>query len=77
MNKSRLALLQNMPVFGALREDSLEFILDHAKITEVEKDGFYFRESEQGTSMFVLEQGTVVYLRGSAAFLASRRNRST
>ena len=63
MNKSRLALLQNMPVFGALREDSLEFILDHAQITEIDTDEFYFRENEQGTSMFVLEQGTVVVLK--------------
>ena len=63
MNKTRLALLQNMPVFGALREDSLEFILDHAKFTSVDEADFFFREGEQGTSMFVLEQGTVLVLK--------------
>ncbi len=63
MGANRLELLQEMPIFGALRGDTLEFILGHTKSTAVPREGFFFREGQEGTSMFVLEQGEVVVLR--------------
>ena len=48
-----------MPVFGGIREDILEFILETAEIVSVLAGEYFFYEDETGNSMFVLEQGKV------------------
>ena len=59
MRKERLQILQNMPIFGGIREDILEFILETAEIVFVPAGEYFFREDETGNSMFVLEKGKV------------------
>jgi CRP-like cAMP-binding protein len=54
---SRIALLQGMAVFGAVREDALAFLLELSSITSVPAGGFFFREDEEARSLFVLEAG--------------------
>jgi CRP-like cAMP-binding protein len=56
---TRIELLQRMPIFGALREDSLEFLLRQAGSVEVAAGEYFFRENDQANSMFVLESGRV------------------
>jgi CRP-like cAMP-binding protein len=63
MNKTRLALLQKMPIFGGIRDDILQFILDVSPIVAVTKGKFFFREQDSASSMFVLEQGKVGILK--------------
>ena len=59
MQPTRIDLLQRMPVFGAIREDMLCVLLEHAHEVVVERGGFFFREHDPACSMFVLETGRV------------------
>ena len=63
MTTTSLELLQTMPIFGAISDDTLTFLLERAKDVIVKKDDYFFRESDQGSSMFVLEQGRVAVLK--------------
>ncbi len=55
---TRIELLQGAPVFGAIREDALRFLLERASAVEVAAGGFFFREGDRAESMFVLEHGS-------------------
>ena len=59
MQATRIELLQQMPVFGALREDSLHQLLEHTRSVAVAAGEFFFRENHQAASMYVLEAGRV------------------
>jgi CRP/FNR family transcriptional regulator, cyclic AMP receptor protein len=63
MQEARIELLKRMPVFGAIRDDILAFLLDRSPVVTVEKDGYFFREGEEGQSMFILESGKVAILK--------------
>jgi CRP/FNR family cyclic AMP-dependent transcriptional regulator len=63
MNQKRLALLQMMPIFGGIREDVLQFLLEVSPIVAVPKGKFFFRQGDAASSMFVLEQGEVAILK--------------
>ena len=52
-----------MPIFGAISDESLKFLLERAKEVSVAKDDYFFRENDQGSSMFVLEEGRVAVLK--------------
>jgi CRP-like cAMP-binding protein len=52
-----------MPIFGAISDDTLKFLLDRATDVDVAKDDYFFRENDQGASMFVLEEGRVAVLK--------------
>lgn len=63
MRDARIELLQQMPVFGGVRADILEFLLDLCPIVSVAANGFFFHEDEPGDAMFVLEAGNVWVLK--------------
>lgn len=63
MTDSRIKLLQAMPVFGGINEDVLNFLVDQAHEVSVAQDDYFFREGEDGDSMYVLEKGEVVVLK--------------
>ena len=63
MQEARLELLKRMPIFGAIRNDILDFLLDRSPIVTVRKDDFFFREGDEGQSMFVVESGRVAILK--------------
>lgn len=48
-----------MPIFGGIREDILDFILETADIVSVPAGEYFFRENDRGRSMYVLEKGKV------------------
>ena len=56
-------MLQSMPIFGGIREDILEYILETAEIVSVAARQYFFYENDAETSMFVLEQGKVAVTR--------------
>ena len=60
MQLLRLELLQRMPIFGAIRDDALLFLLDQAREVSVAAGAYFFSENDQANSMFVLESGRVV-----------------
>jgi CRP/FNR family cyclic AMP-dependent transcriptional regulator len=64
MNSDRLELLQAMPVFGAIGDDTLEFLLQRARSVDVAAGAYFFREQDRAESMFVLETGLASVLKG-------------
>jgi CRP-like cAMP-binding protein len=52
-----------MPFFGALRPESIELLVAHARTVCVAAGDFFFRENDQGDSMFVLEAGRAAVLK--------------
>lgn len=59
MDARRIALLQQVPLFGGIREDVLAFLLGVCRDASLPKGAFFFREGEPGESMFMLESGRV------------------
>ncbi|HZF82865.1 MAG TPA: cyclic nucleotide-binding domain-containing protein [Burkholderiaceae bacterium] len=59
MLAARVELLQQMPIFGAVDADALEFLLAPAPLVLKPAGDFFFREGEPAASMFVLESGQV------------------
>jgi CRP-like cAMP-binding protein len=65
--------LQRTPIFGALRADTLEFLLAGTRVVAVRAGAYFFREGEPAEGMFVLESGRVEVLKGwQGAELAMR-----
>ena len=52
-----------MPIFGGVREETLNFLLGLAGQVSRRKDEFFFKENEPGNSLFVLEEGKVAVLK--------------
>jgi CRP/FNR family transcriptional regulator, cyclic AMP receptor protein len=63
MGDAHIELLKQMPVFGGIRNDALQFLLDRSPIVAVTQDEFFFREGDAAHSMFVLESGKVAILK--------------
>ena len=59
MNPERIALLQGMPIFGAISEATLEFLVARAQPVSLAAGECFFREDDSPTGMFVLEAGHV------------------
>ena len=64
MRPARFDLLQRMLVFGAIREDALRLLLEHAREREAKAGAYFFRENDAADSMFVIETGAVAVLKG-------------
>jgi CRP-like cAMP-binding protein len=60
---ARIQLLQAMPVFGGIREDTLKFLLRRSLSVAVSNGEFYFQENDAAQSMFVLESGRVAVVK--------------
>jgi CRP/FNR family transcriptional regulator, cyclic AMP receptor protein len=60
MQATRTELLQHMPIFGALRADALQVLLERARIVEVAAGAVFFGEGDAANSMFVLEAGAAL-----------------
>lgn len=59
----RVELLQQMPIFGGLPEQALQWLLHGAAEVEVASGHWFFRQGDDATHMFVLESGRVSVLR--------------
>jgi CRP/FNR family cyclic AMP-dependent transcriptional regulator len=63
MQAARIEMLQRMPIFGALRDDALEFLLAAARTVRRCKGEYFFREGDEAQAMYVIESGRVAVLR--------------
>jgi CRP/FNR family cyclic AMP-dependent transcriptional regulator len=63
MTKSRIQLLQAMPVFGGVNEKILSFLIDQAHLVNVSKGRYFFREGDPGESMYVIIEGDVAIIK--------------
>ncbi len=59
MQPMRIELLQRMPIFGAIRDDALRFLLAQAREVSVAAGAHFFVENDPADSMFVLETGRI------------------
>jgi CRP/FNR family transcriptional regulator, cyclic AMP receptor protein len=59
MQAARIEMLQRMPIFGAIRDDALDFLLGEARIVAVAQGEHFFREGDEANCMYVLESGRV------------------
>lgn len=59
MLAARIELMQQMPIFGAIDAEAIEFLLAAAPLVQVPAGGFFFHEGDAASSMFVLETGRV------------------
>ena len=66
LHRPRIDLLQAMPIFGALRDDTLEFLLALMHEVRVAAGGWFFREGDAASGLFVLEKGTASVVKGWA-----------
>lgn len=57
MAPTRIELLQRMPVFGAIGEAALDFIVSRARVVEVAAGDAFFRQGDAPQGMYVLEAG--------------------
>lgn len=63
MQDARIELLQRMAIFGGVRADILQFLLELCPIVAVTGNDFFFREGEDGDALFVLESGQAAVLK--------------
>jgi len=63
MTPSRIELLQRMPIFGAIADTSLDFLVGLARTVDMPRGTNFFLEGDPASSMFVLESGRVEVLR--------------
>jgi CRP-like cAMP-binding protein len=59
MLAARIEMMQQMPIFGAIGADAIEFLLAPARLVKVRGGDFFFREGDPAAAMFVLETGCV------------------
>jgi len=64
MASTRSDWLQQVPIFGALSDDSVRFLLARSREVEVPAGGYFFRENETASAMYVLDAGRAVVLKG-------------
>jgi CRP/FNR family transcriptional regulator, cyclic AMP receptor protein len=74
MHAMRIELLQQMPIFGAVAPEALQYLLEPVASVEVAEGQFFFREHDSADCMYVLESGSVAVLKnwGTSELLLKR-----
>ena len=63
MQQTRIEALQRMPIFGGIRADMLEFLVNAAQMTTVPGGQYFFREDDKAIAMYVVESGEISILK--------------
>lgn len=63
VHPERIALLQAMPIFGAISAATLEFLVSRALPVRVQAGDCFFHEGDSPKGMFVIEAGRVLVSR--------------
>ena len=56
-------LLRETPIFGAIREDIIDFLLGHCRTVDISANSWLMREGDESGSMFIIEEGEVAILK--------------
>lgn len=59
----RIRLLQDMPLFGGVDDEVMGYLLSRAGSVHRSRGEYYFRESDPGEAMYVLESGHVAVVK--------------
>ncbi|MCG6868228.1 MAG: Crp/Fnr family transcriptional regulator [Gammaproteobacteria bacterium] len=60
---SHIRLLQSMPLFGGVDDSIMGYLLSRAREVSCPEGAYYFRESDPGNAMYVLESGRVAIVK--------------
>jgi CRP/FNR family cyclic AMP-dependent transcriptional regulator len=63
VQQTRIEALQRMPIFGGIRADMLEFLVNQAEMISLQSGQFFFRENDKATAMYVVDTGEVSVLK--------------
>ena len=63
MDADTLRMFQGMPIFGGLSDDTVRFLIEHARPVRIAAGGHFFDEGDLADSMFVLQAGRVAVSR--------------
>jgi CRP/FNR family transcriptional regulator, cyclic AMP receptor protein len=63
MSAATIELMQAMPIFGAIREETLRFLVARTDEVRVPAGACFFREGDAADGMYVLEVGRVEVLK--------------
>ena len=63
MTEERIRVLQDMPIFGGVRDEVLDLVLKDASEISLSKGDYLFQENDPGDAMYVLEEGQVAILK--------------
>jgi len=58
--QQRIQLLQAMPFFGAVSDNTVSLILDLSQTLVTEAGQYFFSEGDEGDSLYILERGQAV-----------------
>ncbi|MGD2074353.1 MAG: cyclic nucleotide-binding domain-containing protein [Gammaproteobacteria bacterium] len=61
--REQIRLLQAMPIFGGVRDEALEFLMQLTREVDVPAGGYFYHEGDPGKSVFVLDCGKVVLMK--------------
>jgi len=61
----RIQLLQSMPFFGAINDESVALILGLSETLLISAGEYFFNQDEKGDSLFLLEKGRAVIFKKS------------
>ena len=59
MPTSTLTTLQQMPIFGGISDEALQFLMARTKTVHVPADDYFFHEDDLADALYVLEEGKV------------------
>ena len=59
----RIELLQNIPIFGGMKRETLSFLLDASNRAKFEQGQFLFHQDDPADEFYVLESGRVAILK--------------
>lgn len=63
MSESKCRMLQEIPIFGSLSEDTLYFLLSHSTEISRRRGELFFQEGDTAQSLYVLESGRAAVLK--------------
>ena len=61
--EAKIRLLERMPIFGGIRTDIIELLIERVRDVSITAGDYFIREGSRGTSAFVLEEGSVSILK--------------
>ncbi len=63
VDRSHIAVLSGSPLFGGVQGTVLARLLEHCRFLHKEPGEYFYREGDQGQSMYLLEQGRVAIIK--------------
>lgn len=60
---AKVALMKRTPLFSALREETIAFLLEFTRTVEIRANEYFFREGDDAASVYILEKGSAAVIK--------------